>query len=108
MVGREEWFYSGCLCACPARFFSTCTGTAASSCNRPLHLWVLVHVLLCGVLQTPIRLLFCVRIMVVEHLNGDLEECVSRLCSGVAWRFSKFLSVLIYGWFVLGIVWVLN
>ena len=40
--------------------------------------------------------------------NIELEQCVRRLTSSVWWKISKVISILIYAWFVFGMIWVVN
>lgn len=76
-------------------------------CNRPLRCWLCIHCLF-QILQVPVRLVFFLRLRDIQRLNGDIQECVRRLTQSPAWRTSKAVSIGSYGWFVLGVVWLLN
>merc|ERR1711879_869177 len=69
--------------------------------------WVIVHCIL-QLLQAPVRFVFFLRVCQVQRQNGDIQECVRHLTHSSAWRVSKVLSIITYGWFILGVVWVLN
>lgn len=76
-------------------------------CNRPLRCWLCVHCIF-QILQVPVRLVFFLRLREIQRLDGDIQECVRRLTKSLAWRSSKAVSIGSYGWFVLGVVWLLN
>merc|ERR1719160_624037 len=44
----------------------------------------------------------------VEPTNADVVFCIRQMTTSFAWKASKILSICTYGWFVLGVVWVLN
>merc|ERR1719321_520483 len=44
----------------------------------------------------------------MEADGGDVCACVRSFTQSVAWQISRKVSTLSSGWFVLGIVWVLN
>eukprot|EP00439_Symbiodinium_sp_Y106_P057920 s2461_g8.t1 len=88
--------------------------------------WILVHCVL-QLLQAPVRLVFFLRLCHIQRLNGNIqelscavvpagercfcshrEECVRHLTHSAAWRTSKVVSIVTYGWFILGVVWLLN
>lgn len=83
-------------------YWSSCGG-----CDRPLRWWVLVHVLL-QLIQVPVRFVFLLRLKGVERDANGTEACVTAFTASPAWRASKQVSLVTYGWFVLGVVWVLN
>jgi len=66
-----------------------------------------VHCVL-QLLQAPVRLVFFLRLYHVQRLNGNIQECVRQLTHSAAWRTSKVVSIVTYGWFILGVVWLLN
>eukprot|EP00435_Cladocopium_sp_Y103_P028187 s2551_g7.t1 len=82
-------------------------GAPCGQCNRPLRYWILVHCIL-QLLQAPVRLVFFLRLCHVQSLNNNIQECVRQLTHSMAWRTSKVVSIITYGWFILGIVWLLN
>eukprot|EP00811_Abedinium_folium_P000201 NODE_10183_length_1371_cov_3.091640.p2 GENE.NODE_10183_length_1371_cov_3.091640~~NODE_10183_length_1371_cov_3.091640.p2 ORF type:complete len:306 (-),score=89.67 NODE_10183_length_1371_cov_3.091640:295-1212(-) len=98
---------SGILIAIPCGVFLTMYWTPCGYCNRPLRYWVSVHCFL-QLLQAPVRLVFYVRVCQIQHRNGNIEECVRQLTHSTAWKFSKIVSIVTYGWFILGVVWLLN
>lgn len=77
------------------------------SCNRPLRWWLLVHTLT-QLVQIPVRCVFVLRLRRAEASGAGIEESVVSYTASPAWRSSKTLSLFTYGWFVLGVVWVLN
>lgn len=91
----------------PCGIFLTMYWTPCGSCNRPLRYWILVHCLL-QLFQSPIRLAFYLRICRAPQGNGALQEWFRQLTDSRAWHVSKMVSVATYGWFILGVVWLLN
>merc|ERR1719310_1137582 len=81
--------------------------TPCGFCNRPLKYWLLVQCML-QLLQAPMRLAFFINLCRIQRSNGDLQEWFRQLTSSSAWRTSKIMSVANYGWFILGVVWLLN
>jgi E3 ubiquitin-protein ligase RNF38/44 len=55
-----------------------------------------------------VKLIFFLRLCRVQGRNGDIQACVRQLTHSLAWRASKMVSVITYGWFILGVVWLLN
>jgi len=98
---------SGVLISIPCGIFLFMYWTPCEQCNRPLRYWVLVHCLLQS-LQAPVRLVFFLRLRQIQRRNGDIQECVRQLTQSTAWRTSKTVSIVTYGWFILGVVWLLN
>lgn len=98
---------SGILISMPCCIFLSMYWTACGFCNRPLRYWVLVHCIL-QLLQAPVRLVFFARLCKIQQRNGNIQECVRQLTHSSAWRTSKVVSILTYGWFILGVVWLLN
>lgn len=76
-------------------------------CDRPLRWWLLVHSML-QLIQVPVRFVFLAKMKQAEARGQSVEACVTSYTASLAWRSSKNLSLLTYGWFVLGIVWVVN
>lgn len=54
------------------------------------------------------RLVFFLRLTQIQQRNGNVQECVRQLTHSSAWKTSKVVSILTYGWFILGVVWLLN
>eukprot|EP00435_Cladocopium_sp_Y103_P029040 s1775_g7.t1 len=83
--------------------------SSSCSCQRPLRWWLLLYVTL-QQLQLPVRFVTLWRInrLPLNQGNVELQAEVQRFTSSLAWRCSKNISLFTYGWFVLGIVWVLN
>lgn len=67
----------------------------------------MVHSLL-QMAQIPVRFVFLAKIRSAEHGGDSMEACVTSYTASPAWRASKTVSLFTYGWFVLGIVWVVN
>lgn len=82
--------------------WSSCGG-----CDRPLRWWLLTHGIL-QLTQVPVRFVFLSRLRRVAQDAAGTRDCVAAFTASPAWRASKQVSLLTYGWFVLGIVWVLN
>lgn len=79
----------------------------AAYCNRPLRWWLLVHCAL-QLVQAPVRLVFFAQMQASVNDRGDIRACVRGFTQSAAWQISRKVSTLSSGWFVLGIVWVLN
>eukprot|EP00927_Polykrikos_kofoidii_P050870 TRINITY_DN44716_c0_g1_i1.p1 TRINITY_DN44716_c0_g1~~TRINITY_DN44716_c0_g1_i1.p1 ORF type:complete len:291 (-),score=37.08 TRINITY_DN44716_c0_g1_i1:283-1155(-) len=98
---------SGVLISIPCGTFLSMYWTPCGFCNRPLRYWVFVHCFL-QLLQAPVRLVFFLRLCQIQRHNGNIQECVRQLTHSSAWRTSKVVSIATYGWFILGVVWLLN
>jgi len=98
---------SGVLISIPCFIFLSMYWTPCGTCNRPLRYWILVQCVL-QLLQTPIRLNFYCRVCQAERSNGHPQVWFRHLTESRAWRFSKMISIATYGWFILGVVWLLN
>lgn len=81
--------------------------SSAAGCDRPLRWWLLLHTVL-QLLQVPVRFVLLAKIRRAELAQTSIEACVAAFASSPAWRTSKNISLFTYGWFVLGIVWVVN
>ena len=99
---------SGVLISIPCTVFLFSYWTPCGACNRPLRYWVVLHCML-QMLQAPVRLIFYFRLSAIqrEHQN-NVRELVRQLTYSPAWRISKTISIITYGWFILGVVWILN
>ncbi|OEH75247.1 zinc finger (c3hc4 ring finger) domain-containing protein [Cyclospora cayetanensis] len=80
---------------------------SACSCNKPLQWWVAVFTAL-QVPQLPVRYLFFCHLSSCPRDRRSILNTVQRMTSGLGWRCSKALSILSYGWFILGVVWIFN
>merc|ERR1719401_2073921 len=91
----------------PCGAFLTQYWVPCGFCNRPLRYWMIVN---CGLqmLQAPIRFVFALRLCQTQRRHGDVQECIRSLTHSSAWRLSKSLSILIYCWFVMGVIWLMN
>jgi len=100
---------SGLVISIPCGIFLSMYWTPCGSCNRPLRYWILVQCML-QLLQAPMRLAFFFKVCgrSQQQGNGNLEQWFRQLTDSRTWRFSKMVSVVNYGWFILGIVWVMN
>lgn len=98
---------SGILISIPCGIFLGIYWTRCGFCNRPLRYWILLHCVL-QLLQAPVRLVFFFRLSAIQRQNGNVQECVRQLTNSLAWRVSKVVSIVTYGWFILGVVWILN
>lgn len=98
---------SGVLVSIPCIIFLSMYWTPCGFCNRPLRYWILVQSFL-QLLQSPMRLNFYLRVCQAQRGNGNLQVWFRHLTESRAWRVSKMVSVATYGWFILGVVWLLN
>mmetsp|Transcript_61218 Transcript_61218/g.132527 ORF Transcript_61218/g.132527 Transcript_61218/m.132527 type:complete len:292 (-) Transcript_61218:177-1052(-) len=98
---------SGVIISIPCGTFLSMYWSPCGYCNRPLRYWVFVHCVL-QLLQAPVRLVFFLRLCAIQRRNGNIQECVRQLTHSSAWRTSKVVSIVTYGWFILGVVWLLN
>jgi len=98
---------SGVLISIPCGVFLSAYWSPCSLCNRPLHYWIAIHCLL-QALQAPVRFVFFIRLCQTERCNGNIQECVRHLTNSPAWKLSNAVSIGSYGWFVVGVVWLLN
>lgn len=98
---------SGVLVSIPCAIFLASSWTSCGFCNRPLRYWLLGHCMM-QLLQAPIRLGLFFLISHAQRSNRDLQEWFSRATNSPTWRASKMISVASYGWFILGVVWLLN
>mmetsp|Transcript_65352 Transcript_65352/g.181283 ORF Transcript_65352/g.181283 Transcript_65352/m.181283 type:complete len:320 (-) Transcript_65352:74-1033(-) len=73
-------------------------------CDRPLRWWLLVQALL-QLNQLPVRLVLLLTVRTAAATGGNVEACITSLTASPAWRTSKTVALLQYGWFVLGMVW---
>eukprot|EP00397_Hematodinium_sp_SG-2012_P015516 GEMP01015801.1.p1 GENE.GEMP01015801.1~~GEMP01015801.1.p1 ORF type:complete len:350 (-),score=52.59 GEMP01015801.1:1744-2793(-) len=96
---------SAILVAAPCFLFLLLRWQPCGGCNRPLRYWVLFHCLLL-LCQTPVRIVFVVRLM--RSRREHVQEEVKSLVTSPAWWVSKVISVITYGWFILGVVWLIN
>lgn len=81
-------------------------------CDRPLRWWLLVQAFL-QLLQVPVRFGLFTDVRAARHSSrplgdGEVEMAVIRHTSTPAWRFSRTVSLAIYGWLVLGVVWLIH
>eukprot|EP00747_Dinoflagellata_sp_TGD_P211397 gnl/TRDRNA2_/TRDRNA2_84628_c0_seq4.p1 gnl/TRDRNA2_/TRDRNA2_84628_c0~~gnl/TRDRNA2_/TRDRNA2_84628_c0_seq4.p1 ORF type:complete len:297 (+),score=39.77 gnl/TRDRNA2_/TRDRNA2_84628_c0_seq4:183-1073(+) len=76
-----------------------------STCERPLRVWLIAQFLL-QLSQLPVRIVFFTRVRAVLQAGGCIEATVSSMTASPAWKTSKVVSLLMYGWFILGVVWV--
>jgi len=74
-------------------------------CDRPLRWWLLAHTFL-QMVQVPVRFVFFTRLY--KTSEEQVEDAVVDFTGSPAWKMSKQVSLATYGWFVLGVVWVLN
>lgn len=74
--------------------------SSCGECDRPLRWWLLVHGLL-QLLQLPVRVV----LLYSMKTSRNVEACITSLTASPAWRSSKTVALMQYGWFVLGMVW---
>mmetsp|Transcript_110207 Transcript_110207/g.312616 ORF Transcript_110207/g.312616 Transcript_110207/m.312616 type:complete len:307 (+) Transcript_110207:86-1006(+) len=92
----------GLLLPAPIVAFLGVTWEACSQCNRPLHVWAVVH---CGLnlLQAPARMHFYVKL----RRRPDAEG-VQQVLGSSMWKGCRCLSFAGYTWFLIGVVWLIN
>jgi len=73
-------------------------------CDRPLRWWLLAQGLL-QLNQLPVRLVLYLSVRSAELNGSSVEACITSLTASPAWRTSKRVALVQYGWFVLGMVW---
>jgi len=98
---------SGVVVSIPCSLFLSMYWMPCGFCNRPLRYWILIHCML-QLFQLPMRLAFYLRIRQAERANGDIQAWFRQLTESKGWRISKLVSIATYGWFILGVVWLLN
>eukprot|EP01066_Platyproteum_vivax_P015637 Platyproteum_vivax@DN6888_c0_g1_i2.p1 len=98
---------SGVLISIPCLVFLYLHWAGSASCDRPLRMWLLLHCAL-QLVQAPVRLVFFIQVSRFQLMGQSILSCFRRLTCSSAWRASKMISLFIYGWFILGVVWVLN
>ncbi|PHJ16515.1 zinc c3hc4 type (ring finger) domain-containing protein [Cystoisospora suis] len=76
-------------------------------CNKPLQWWVSVFSAL-QVSQVPVRYLFFFHLHTTPNNRAAIINTTRTLTGGSGWKCSKLVSILSYGWFILGVVWVFN
>merc|ERR1719198_2151483 len=54
--------------------------------------------------QIPVRAVLFASIRKTSRA-WTIEACILSLTASPAWRISKMVSLVLYGWFVLGVVW---
>lgn len=74
-----------------------------SSCGRPLRWWLVGQVVL-QMIQIPVRAVLYASIRKISR-TWTIEALIRSLTASPAWRISKRVSLVLYGWFVLGVVW---
>jgi len=73
--------------------------------NKRLRLWNIGHCVL-QLIQTPLRTVFFLRLQGKPlHL---VQDEIKSMATSMAWKVSKILSIISYGWFILGVVWLMN
>lgn len=109
-------FLKSAMCLCSVTGAVVCTANAvalwfywpdSSACERPLGWWLIIQTLLQGCLVF-LRLGFLAELHVVVEPSTNMETCVSELTSKLAWRASRVITYMTYGWMTLGAVWLIN
>jgi hypothetical protein len=93
---------------------------ACANCQRPLRWWLIFYAILQAALS-PVRLVFFAKLRKAEveeasnSTAGDaggaqapVDACVASFTASGAWKASKSLSIVSYGWLILGVVWLIN
>jgi hypothetical protein len=84
-----------------AQYWSRC-----GNCGRPLRWWLIGQIVM-QLLQLPVRVVLYSSVSALNTTMADwtIEACVISLTASRAWQMSKMVSLVLYGWFVLGVVW---
>lgn len=77
---------------------------ACGACNRPLRWWLLGQGVL-QVSQLPVRIVLLFSLWFAQRRRQQFDACVSSITASPAWRASKVIAVVQYGWLVLGMIW---
>eukprot|EP00747_Dinoflagellata_sp_TGD_P080575 gnl/TRDRNA2_/TRDRNA2_160956_c0_seq1.p1 gnl/TRDRNA2_/TRDRNA2_160956_c0~~gnl/TRDRNA2_/TRDRNA2_160956_c0_seq1.p1 ORF type:complete len:313 (-),score=51.44 gnl/TRDRNA2_/TRDRNA2_160956_c0_seq1:357-1244(-) len=81
--------------------------SSCGSCERPLRKWVIVQICL-QLCQIPVRSVLFMRLQAEEAAGRNFEGCISSFTASPAWKTSTVVSLMMYAWYLLGVVWVLN
>lgn len=95
------------LVTVPTSIFLAMHWEPCAYCNRPLRYWALLHCAM-QMIQAPVRLMFYMRLRRFQQQPGNIQDLFKQMTNSSAWRGSKTLSIASYGWFILGVVWLLN
>lgn len=97
-------FFSFVPICCAAYLAS---GSIVACCNRPLEPWIYVNSVF-SLLQLPLKAIFLRHVHKFKWQDSDVSEFMGTLTSSLPWKVNKVLSVVVYGWQILGIVWIVN
>lgn len=74
-------------------------------CGRPLRMWLIAQVAL-QLSQIPVRAVLLASMRrASDRADWSPQACIVSVTSSKAWYISKNVSLILYGWFVLGVVW---
>lgn len=98
--------------ACSVVVFTCCIALASewhagALLMWPLRLWLCVY----GAsqfLQAPVRLVLLSKLRQCDRDGSSLEACVAKFTGSPVWIFSARLSTLLYLWYAVGILWLLQ
>lgn len=76
------------------------------SCDRPLRWWLIGQVCM-QMSQIPVRAVLYASVRKVSAA-WTVEALMLSFTASPAWRISKIVSLMLYGWFVLGVIWWMN
>eukprot|EP00746_Dinoflagellata_sp_MGD_P007182 gnl/MRDRNA2_/MRDRNA2_114166_c0_seq1.p1 gnl/MRDRNA2_/MRDRNA2_114166_c0~~gnl/MRDRNA2_/MRDRNA2_114166_c0_seq1.p1 ORF type:complete len:262 (-),score=33.20 gnl/MRDRNA2_/MRDRNA2_114166_c0_seq1:215-1000(-) len=91
----------------PCFIFLLVNWTASGSCDKPLRWWLLVHTILCFA-KLPVTVVFYARLHGQAHMDQHVQEHVSHMKRTPAWEASKTVSLAIYVWFFIGLLWLIR
>lgn len=93
------------LTALACSFFLFRYWDRCGDCGRPLRMWLITQVIL-QLSQIPVRAVLLASMRRAgDRVAWTTEACILSLTASRAWRISKAVSLTLYGWFVLGVVW---
>lgn len=99
--------FGGAVVCLASVVFLAFNWSQCNDCDRPLEWWLLLHMFLQAP-QIPVRFVLLGKMRQAELLEHSLESCIASFTASPAWRVSRNVSFFNFGWFVLGIVWLIN
>jgi hypothetical protein len=76
-------------------------------CDQLLKWWLLAQAAL-QFSQLPVRAVLFLSVCCLEPTDGRVEDSIKSVTAAPAWHLSKKVAFLQYGWFALGILWLLR
>lgn len=99
-------FVGGCI-SLPCVIYLSFYWQICSVCDQPLRWWLAGNCVM-QLTQAPLRCLFFIQLHRTGRERNEVIRRVRVLTGSHGWSVSKFVSVLNYCWFILGVIWVFN